>query len=57
MTKSDQDIALDEKGQEQPKTKDRAQDPSSNQPRSDAGAEKGKYPPHQQKVRHSSDKT
>jgi hypothetical protein len=45
MSNSDHDISLDEKKQEQPRTKDRAVDPSSkNQAKPDEGAEAGKYP-------------
>lgn len=48
MSNSRHEIALDQKGQEQPETKHRALDPSSkHQPKPDDGAERGKYPEHQ----------
>jgi hypothetical protein len=57
MTKSDHDITLDEKHQEQPKTKDRAVDPSSkNQPKPRADEEAGKYSEQQRHQNPSSEK-
>ena len=59
MARSDQDITLDEKRQEQPKNKDRARDPSSpNQahPATSENRNTGKIAPGQQRQRHLSDK-
>jgi hypothetical protein len=57
MSNSDHDISLDEKKQEQPRTKDRAVDPSSkNQAKPDEGAEAGKYPEGERRQRSQSDK-
>ncbi len=57
MPKSNHDIILDQKGQEQPETKDRALDPSSRrQSQPDDGADKGKYSPDQRKQSAPSDK-
>jgi hypothetical protein len=60
MTKSDQDITLDVKKQEQPKTKQRARDPSStNQPKPHSENDKatGTLAPGQKHQRHLRDKS
>lgn len=59
MARSDQDITLDEKSQEQPKNKERARDPSSpNQahPATSEARNTGKIAPGQEHQRYLSDK-
>ncbi|QUS40663.1 hypothetical protein RPMA_18875 [Tardiphaga alba] len=60
MAKSDQDITLDEKSQEQPQTKERARDPSSKdqpQPPTREEEKTGKVAPGQKHQRHLGDKS
>ncbi len=59
MAKSDHDVTLDEKSQEQPESKERARDPSSsNQEKPDThNSDAGKLPPDQRHQRHLGDKT